>query len=175
MGRFDSIYARLPVFAQHGAVSTYGLYWRWLRFGYGYNHYVKEYLDREQFNLDEWQIWQRNRLQDLLRQAAQSVPYYRQTWSQSEVKAANEGRLQDLPLLDKDPIRSDPNAFCREDMKPWTSFVFPTSGSTGTPIASIWTIQEIRNSLALREARSAGWAGGRQRPRRKANGPGYPG
>jgi phenylacetate-CoA ligase len=37
--------------------------------------------------------------------------------------------------------------------------VFHTSGSTGTPIASIWTVPEYRNALALREVRSAGWAG----------------
>jgi phenylacetate-CoA ligase len=44
-------------------------------------------------------------------------------------------------------------------MKPLSKLTFHTSGSTGTPIASIWTIQEVRNSLALREARSANWAG----------------
>jgi phenylacetate-CoA ligase len=37
--------------------------------------------------------------------------------------------------------------------------VFHTSGSTGTPIASIWTARELRNSVALREVRSANWAG----------------
>jgi phenylacetate-CoA ligase len=36
--------------------------------------------------------------------------------------------------------------------------VFPTSGSTGTPIASYYTIPELRQSLALRETRSARWA-----------------
>ncbi len=37
--------------------------------------------------------------------------------------------------------------------------VFQTSGSTGTPIASIWTVEDLRDSLALREVRSARWAG----------------
>ena len=34
-----------------------------------------------------------------------------------------------------------------------------TSGSTGTPIASIFTPNEMRDSLAIREVRSANWAG----------------
>ena len=47
MSAFDSIYSRLPVFAQNAAVSAYGLYWRWLRFGGDYKKYVQDYLARE--------------------------------------------------------------------------------------------------------------------------------
>ena len=35
MGRWDGLYARLPVAGQHLAVTAYGLYWRRLRFGPG--------------------------------------------------------------------------------------------------------------------------------------------
>jgi phenylacetate-CoA ligase len=44
-------------------------------------------------------------------------------------------------------------------MRPRPQLVFHTSGSTGTPVATIWTKAELRNSLALREVRSARWAG----------------
>jgi phenylacetate-CoA ligase len=156
---FDSLYTRLPLWAQHGAVTSYGLYWRWLRFGPGYQHYLRDYQEREKYSFGDWHVWQQNSLKTLLQRAALSVPYYRRTWSRNEIKAANEGRLEDLPLLDKLPIRNEPASFCRNDMRPWPKLTFHTSGSTGTPIASIWTIQEVRNSLALREARSAHWAG----------------
>jgi len=43
----EAVYAHLPVWAQHQAVSAYGLYRYWLRFGGGYRRYVLEYLDRE--------------------------------------------------------------------------------------------------------------------------------
>lgn len=36
MGRFDGLYRRMPVWAQHAAVSLYGVYWYWLRFGPGF-------------------------------------------------------------------------------------------------------------------------------------------
>jgi phenylacetate-coenzyme A ligase PaaK-like adenylate-forming protein len=156
---FDSLYTQLPLWAQHGAVTTYGLYWRWLRFGNGYEHYLRDYQEREKYSSQDWDLWQRTSLTNLLQRSVKTVPYYRETWSKNEIKAANEGRLEDLPLLDKLPIRNEPTSFCRDDVKPWPKLTFHTSGSTGTPIASIWTIQEVRNSLALREARSAHWAG----------------
>jgi len=105
------------------------------------------------------QAWQQEHLRNLLQAAATKVPYYQGAWSKQEQAAALTGRLEDLPLLEKDPIRAQPKAFLRQDMKPWPTFVFHTSGSTGTPIASIWTVEEIRKSMAVREVRSAGWAG----------------
>ena len=159
MSSFDALYARLPVWIQHGAVSAYGLYWRWLRFGPGYGRYVKKYTERERFSTQDWQAWQQKQLHDLLPVAATKVSYYQQVWSKKEKVAAFAGRLKDLPLLEKDPIRAEPEAFLRQDVRPWPRLVFHTSGSTGTPIASIWTVQELRSSLALREVRSARWAG----------------
>ena len=101
MGRFDALYARLPVWAQHGAVSIYGRHWHWLRFGPGYGRYVKEYTQRECLTAGEWQEWQRERLRNLLQAAVSKIPYYQRSW----------------------------------------------------------TIEELRNSLALREVRSVRWAG----------------
>lgn len=159
MGRYDALYARLPVVAQHGVVSTYGLYWHWLRFGPGYAKDLSDYVARDRFDETAWLDWQQRRLRELLRLAVLQVPFYRSTWNQAEKAAAMEGRLDALPLLEKEPIRRDPEAFVRQDMAKSRRLVFQTSGSTGTPIASIWTARELRNSLALREARSAGWAG----------------
>lgn len=159
MGYFDALYARLPVLLQHGAVSAYGAYWYYLRFGPGYKRYVQEYREHEFFSAEDWQAYQQEQLRKLLSIAATKVPYYQRTWSEQEKKAALDGRLEELPLLQKAPIRAEAKAFLRQDMKPRYPLVFHTSGSTGTPIASIWTIQELRNSLALREVRSANWAG----------------
>jgi phenylacetate-CoA ligase len=90
---------------------------------------------------------------------AMAAPYYAQTWSKAEKEAALAGRLAEIPLLEKEPLRVDPHAFERTDSHPGRKLYFHTSGSTGTPIKTIWTVAELRDSLALREARSAGWAG----------------
>lgn len=158
MSALDTVYAKLPVFAQHLAVSLYGVYWNRLRFGPGYKEFLHGYLDREYFQVDEWAEWQNQRLREVLK-GALTTPFYAGIWTTSQKDAALEGRLSDLPLLDKEPIRADPKAFLRTDMNPGNTLTFYTSGSTGTPIAAIYTVDELRDSLAVREARSARWAG----------------
>lgn len=159
MGRFETAYKRMPVWAQHAAVSVYGVYWHRLRFGPGYHDSLRGYLDRERYDAEHWRIWQERRLKTLLEIAITHVPYYRQTWSASDLAMARAGRLEELPLLEKDPIRANPKAFLRNDIRPRRRLIFHTSGSTGTPIANYWTTRELRDSLAVREARSARWAG----------------
>jgi phenylacetate-CoA ligase len=159
MGRFDKLYARLPVWGQNAAVSAYGAYWKWLRFGPGYRAHVAEYATREKYDEGQWRDWTNARLRQVLSTAAQHVPYYRERWTAGQKQAALEGRLEELPLLEKDPVRSQPRSFVRTDRQVRRPLVFHTSGSTGTPIASIWTIDELRQSMAVREVRSARWAG----------------
>jgi len=159
VGALERGYARLPVWAQHAAVSAYGAYWYWLRFGPGFSRQVREYSRREAFAVEEWGSFQREQLRPLLRAAVSHVPYYRRTWNPSEKAAAAAGRVEELPLLGKDPLRADPSAFLRQDIRPRRRLTFHTSGTTGTPIVSIWRVSELRSSMALREARSARWAG----------------
>jgi phenylacetate-CoA ligase len=159
MGRFDKLYARLPVWGQNAAVSAYGAYWKRLRFGPGYREHVAAYVAREQFDEAQWREWTKTRLRQVLSVAAEHVPYYRDHWTAAEKKAARDGSLEELPFLEKDPVRSQPRSFLRTDMQVRRPHVFHTSGSTGTPIASIWTTDELRQSMAVREVRSARWAG----------------
>jgi len=158
MGRADQLYARLPTWAQHVAVSAYGIYWNRLRFGSGYREFVAGYRERDRYTRDQWARYQHDRLKQLCEIAITHVPYYRQTWTAREQAAARAGRLEELPLLEKEPMRADAQAFVRQDSRE-RAVVFHTSGSTGTPIACMWTSREYRNALALREVRSANWAG----------------
>src|SRR5438067_700706 len=118
MGHLDTVYARLPVWAQHATVSAYGAYWYWLRFGGSYSRFLDEYLQRDSFTAAEWQRWQTARVRDLLRTAVTHVPYYQRTWTRDLKAAALAGRLDQLPLLDKEPLRVDPEAFLRQDISP---------------------------------------------------------
>lgn len=159
MSRFDTVYAALPVWAQHAAVSAYGTYWYWLRFGAGYQSQAREFASRANWKAEQWREWQQARLRQLLDMAARQVPYYRDHWTRHQKQAAQEGNLEALPLLEKASLRADPKDFLRQDMKPVPHLVFHTSGSTGTPIATHWTARELRASMAIREVRSANWAG----------------
>ena len=159
MGFVDRFYKKMPVIAQHGLVSLYGGYRYWLRFGPGYRAACQSFRQRMGYDASQWQEWQRQQCQQLLTMAAQQVPYYEQTWTKPEKRAAQAGYLSEIPLLEKDAVRANPRLFLRQDQQPRRHLTFHTSGSTGTPIATIWTVPEVRASLAVREVRSAGWAG----------------
>lgn len=159
MGKLDNLYAKLPVSAQHMAVSAYGFYWRWLRFGSGYRRSLSEFQKREHFTHQEWQAWSRQAVTELISLAVTQVPYYRETWSEIQKRSALEGDLQALPFLEKDVVRARPRSLLRQDSVTGREYTFHTSGTSGTPIQSIWLRPEIRASMAVREARSARWAG----------------
>lgn len=151
----DALYSILPVPFQNLSFSAYGVYWYWLRFGVGFRESLIGYIERENFSDAEWKAWQSARLKWVLQSALRS-PYYSEAWTPSQKQAAQAGDLSGLPILEKDPLRQNPRAFVSRSGRDYT---FYTSGSTGTPIASIWTAKEIRDSMALREARSVLWAG----------------
>lgn len=155
----DKIYAHLPQRGQDVAASAFGLYRHWLRSGPGYGEQVDGYRERDAWSAEEFSRYQIERLKILLGNAADHVPYYRRMWSPAEKRAAHEGRVSELPLLAKDPIRSHPQDFARDDVRPLLRYRFLTSGSTGTPVATLWTARETRAARALREVRSANWAG----------------
>ncbi len=159
MTKFDQLYSALPLPLQNQVVSLYGLYWHWLRFGGNFAEHDRGYRERERFDADQWAAYQQKQLRELITIAAEQVPYYQRIWTEDQISAAKCGELTALPLLEKDPIRRNPKDFVRRDMsreRYWTNL---TSGSTGTPIASMWTAEETRDSLAVREVRSANWAG----------------
>jgi phenylacetate-CoA ligase len=159
MGFAETAYSRLPVWAQHVAVSMFGLTWYWHRFGPGYRRYVQEYAERDRWNANQWRTWQQAQLKDLLQTASQHVPYYQHAWEPATHTAARAGRLKDLPLLDKETVRQQHEAFLRQDRPGHPRFAFHTSGTTGTPMELFWTTGELRRGMAVREVRSTGWAG----------------
>jgi phenylacetate-CoA ligase len=158
MSKTDKIYARLPVWAQHMAVTAFGARWWWFRFGPGFQEAAAGFREREKWDRPRLEAWQADQLKSFLAAAA-SVPYYRDNWSASQKRAAEEGRLEELPLLDKAPLRASPRAFINPALGVRRPQTFHTSGSTGTPIATFWSAREARAKMALREVRSAGWAG----------------
>ncbi len=159
MGKLDQLYARSSLPLQNLMVSGYGLYWHWARFGRGFQDYASEFHDREKFSGSEWQQYQEDQFSRLIRLCAGHIPYYSKHWTESQKQSARLSDLQSLPLLEKKPLREDPYQFLRQDKHPIKRFKFFTSGTTGTPISSFFTLSDTRKCMALREARSASWAG----------------
>ncbi|MFA5205135.1 MAG: hypothetical protein WC708_12110 [Lentisphaeria bacterium] len=158
MGTLDKIYACLPLWAQHTAVTAFGAKWWLYRFGPGFQAAAAGFRERQQWDRAKLEAWQAVRLREFLA-AALRVPHYHDTWNTAQKQAAAAGRLADLPLLDKAPLRAEPRAFLNPAAGIRNPQAFLTSGSTGTPITTYWSPHEYRASMALREVRSAGWAG----------------
>ena len=159
MGKLDKVYARSPVWLQNALVSSYGLYWHWARFGGNYEKFEDAFHHRESFSQQQWQEYQDQELKKVLKICFEHVPYYRDHWSSQEIAAAIAGEVTELPLLEKNVLRLNSRVFWREDTDPFPKLIFHTSGTTGTPIATRFTLSEFRKSLAIREARSVNWAG----------------
>ena len=159
MSNYDHLYKHAPVWAQNAMVSGFGLYWHWARFGGNYAQHQEGYTNREKNGLIAWENYTKDKLKELLAICHMHVPYYRQNWSDMAKLAIETGSLQMLPLLEKEPLRNNPESFLRADIKPKQKFKFFTSGTTGTPISCTYTLSELRNSMAVREIRSARWAG----------------
>ncbi len=160
MSFIEQLYRRLPTVGQHAAVSAYGLWWKNMRLGGAFKEHVERFGYRDRFDADQWCKWQKRAVSEVLHLALQHVPYYRETWTPEQKSAARSGDLSGLPLLEKSPLRADPHRFVDQRRAGATKELsFYTSGSTGTPIASLWTPDELQASMAVREVRSAGWAG----------------
>lgn len=160
----DKLYARLPVPLQHVAVTAFGVTWRWRRLGPGFGREVEGFLARERFSTEEWCAWQTRTLRELLATAVRAVPYYGRTWARlrlDEQRLARFGLedLRELPFLEKDAARQDPDGLCVGGAPPRGAVACPTSGSTGTPVRTYFTNADFRRSLALRETRACRAAG----------------
>lgn len=158
---FDRIYAHSPVWLQNIGVSLYGLAWRYRRFGGDFLKYVAAFAGREGYSPEDWRIYQAEELRKLLAHAVKHVPYYRQAYGQLGYDFARFDleQLPELPLLEKDYIRSDPDAFVANDVSPRKLHTYHTSGTTGTPIAIKFTNEMHRRWSAAYEARVRQWAG----------------
>ena len=66
MSKLDRIYASLPLSLQNQAVSIYGIYWHWLRFGGRYKAHEFDYRNRDHYTAAQWAEYQQAQLKKLI-------------------------------------------------------------------------------------------------------------
>jgi len=159
MGFADRLYSKLPIMAQHAAVSAFGLRWRWRRFGGNFAAERDGFIAREHYRLDEWRAYQTHALREILRLAATARHYASLGLTTRTIDRFELEDLHSLPILEKSETRADPAAFLVEGVDRARLTVTPTSGSSGTPVRVYVSNDDFRRSLALREARSCRPAG----------------
>jgi phenylacetate-CoA ligase len=155
------LYHALPFRVRTMAASLHGLRLRHWRYGSETEGLVAEALEREQWSASDWKAWQANQLQFILHHAVRRVPYYRELWAQRRQNGDQRSweYIENWPILEKETLRANPQAFLEEGCKPTRMFHVHTSGTTGKSL-DLWRSREVERAwYALFEARSRRWYG----------------
>jgi phenylacetate-CoA ligase len=162
-----SLYHRMPAWMRDVAASVRGWQLERWRYGAETERLVDEALERESWTAERWKSWQEERLARVLDRAARKVPYYRSMWAERRVRGDSGSweRLENWPVLEKEPLRRQPEAFLAEDCDPRRMFETHTSGTSGTPLKLWQSRNTLREWYALFEARWRRWHGVSRRDR----------
>lgn len=154
------LYHRMPVPFRSLAATLRGVWLRSWRYGPDTERLIEEALEREQWNAEQWGLWEEERLAFLLHRAATRVPWYRVLWQRR--RHGNNRPWESLanwPILEKEPLRANPRAFVADDCDPTRMFHVHTSGTTGKALDLLWSRDMVRTWYALAEARWRRWYG----------------
>lgn len=156
-----SVYQGLPGPVRSVAASVHGWYLSSWRYGPDAESLVEEALEREAWSLERWASWQEERLAVLLERAAKKVPFYRRQWEERRRKGDRSPieRLESWPILSKEDLRENPEAFVAEDRDIRRMYHEHTSGTSGKPLHLWRSRQAVRAWFALFEARVRRWNG----------------
>ena len=155
----QKVYHRLPPAFRSLAASARGAYLRAWRYGPEHEKLVAEALERESWTAARWTQWREERLAYMLYRAAVNVPYYRTYWSERRGRGDNASfeYLENWPILEKETVRENPEAFVADDRDIRHMFHEHTSGTTGKSLDLYWSRETVHAWYALWEARSRRW------------------
>ena len=108
-----------------------------------YYHFLKAFLFfNRSINWSREQVlqYQNRKVKEMVIHAGKNVPYYRNLFSEIGLDINSFHGIEDLhkiPLLDKESIRKNPDAFLSDGYQRYGGGWIKTSGSTGTPI-KLW-------------------------------------
>jgi len=123
--------------------------------------YLRELRRTQWLSADEWQALQLRRLRDLLRDAAENVPYYQSLFQKLGATPDDFRQLSDLarlPVLEKQQVRDNPDQFLNRRCDTSRLIEDHTSGSTGEPLRFFLTAEQKAYEMAY-SIRFWRWAG----------------
>ena len=155
------IYHRLPPAGRSAAASARGFYLRSWRYGRRTEALIEAAIERETWSEEKWTRYQEEQLAFVLHRAATQVPYYRHQW-ETRRRLGYRGsweQLENWPILSKEILRTNGQAFVADDRKPRRMFRERTSGTTGKPL-DLWRCSDTVETLyAISELRERRWYG----------------
>lgn len=151
MKQLESLYSRLPVWAQDLAVSAQGLRYRQQRYGTCFQQELDLLCRVDHGAATQLDSLQVARLKSMLQYAAERVPYYRSRLSPrtlASLKTAKWTELLEIPITEKQPLRDHPEQFYSDGAIQPNWIAWHTSGTTGTPV----TLQYCPDAVARQYA-----------------------
>jgi phenylacetate-CoA ligase len=155
--RKENIYLALPVSLQNLVVAIEGYRLFKLRYGKGEKKYFEELKKSQYLSRGELENLQLERLKTIVKHAHDNVPYYKDKFKNlPEIKSLDD--LLSYPVLEKNAVRQNTDAFYNPALHPSERVILHTSGTTGTPLVIKHNRSTIEYAYALQE-RQRLWAG----------------
>src|SRR5262249_40950293 len=146
------LYWRLPVTLQEMALAAYARRLDSLYYGPDFEIWRRRFEAWKNWSASESEGWQSRQLTEIVRLAAERIPYYRAAWRDIDWKAVRStSELRLLPLLDRQALRQNEQAFLVEGLDPKSLWVEKTSGTTGTSLRIYWPKTMLPQWWALTE------------------------
>ena len=157
----EGLYRSSPICIQHGLVSLYGGYLRRERYGSVHARVRDELSTSEFLSRETLEAFQASKLVGLVKHAAETVPFYRETFRKLgidplEIRSVTD--LKKLPIVRKDDLRADPERFLSSAFDRGLLKRVNTSGTTGSPL-SFWLDADALQKNYAFYARALSWAG----------------
>ena len=162
--KFEKLYHYLPLLIQNLGITLFGLYWYNRRFGGVFKSEVEECKKREYYSKKDWENYQTNILRSLLIHSSKNVSYYKELFEklrldQADFKKFEISDLKKIPFLEKQVFRElGGNKLLSKELESNSEF-FYSSGSTGTPTKTLYSLQMHQKYYAIFETRINNWAG----------------
>lgn len=161
MTTLERAYGRSPVIAQHAMATAFGLRERLLRYGGSFRSYCTEIERGQWLNREALDDLQAARLRAMVSFSVEQVPYYQKMFADLGLTAGDIAGPQDLaqlPVLDKETVRGDPESFRPAALRE-RAVAQSTGGTTGTPLRYWVTPSAMQYTYATYEVRFRNWAG----------------
>jgi len=156
------LYSRAPYPAKVWLAGVRGRRLNRVRYPKGSEALVTAALERDKFDVQEWNSWQSERLSLILGRALAEVPYYRRLWAApaaSKLNRADALSLENWPTLEKHHVRQSPTQFVADDRPRRSLHTVGTSGTSGTPLVIYRRADDSARHYAIYEARVRRWNG----------------
>ena len=160
----EKIYYHLPLFIQNIGITAFGWHWYKRRFGGIFKVELEKCKAREFWTEQQWNDYQTSLLRKVLVHSFKTVPYFTKLFSTIGLKENNLSSfslsdLKTIPLLQKDTFRNiGQTELLSASLEPKGEF-YSSSGSTGTPTRTLYSLRMHQQYYAIFEARINNWAG----------------